>query len=254
VYIHIPKCGGVSVSKALKSCYINWNLRDSNLCRLFSEACLESAQTLTGKSLEAHDSAVIKFREKLLLYGMSQPQVEYISGHFLFSAAAYQAFHNEYTFVTMLRDPVKRWISEYFYNRHKSYGNFKTDLDINAYLNSEVGRANGQTYTRYLCGLTEVKDYGSEDVIVQSMENLHKFSVVGSIEHLDIFAQQFSNRFGRKIKIRRLNRNPKSQSYQQSVITDTMMSQIEQICRPDIEVYNYAVKQFILKDSALVSY
>jgi hypothetical protein len=245
VYIHIPKCGGVAISKALKACYINWNIRDSNLYKLSPKACHESAEKLRKKSLNVYDPAVIKFCEKLLLYGMFQPRIEYISGHFSFSIVAYQAFHHEYSFVTMLRDPVKRWISEYFYNRYKSHSHAKIDLDINAYLNSEVGRANGQTYARYLCGLTEVKDYNSEDIIAQSKENLHKFGVVGCIEHLDVFKQQFYEQFGRQLNIGRWNKNPKSRTYQESVITDAIMNQIEEICRPDIELYNYAVKEFI---------
>ncbi|MDJ0662363.1 MAG: sulfotransferase family 2 domain-containing protein [Crocosphaera sp.] len=251
IYIHIPKCGGVSLSKALKACYVTINIRDSNLYKLNSEACQKVAQTLEEKPLTVFDPTVIKLRQELLLYGMSQPNVNYISGHFLFSNIAHEAFHDQYQFITMLRDPVKRWISEYFYNRYKSYGNAKTDLDIEAYINSEAGRSSGQVYSRFLCGLTDVEDYSSADIIDSTKKNLHKFSLVGCIEHLDRFLEQFSQKFGRQLKVGQWNRNPKSKSYQKSVITDDMIDHIRELCRSDLEIYNYAVDNLIVGSNSM---
>ena len=191
VYIHIPKCGGVSISKALKACYAKWNPRDSNLYRLNLVACYDAAQRMSGRPLDVDDPEVSKLRQELLIYGMSLPKVEFVSGHCMFSSLAYQAFHKDYDFVVMLRDPVKRWISNYFYNRYKPFDMAKTDLELESYLESEDAKVSGQTYARYLCGLTEAEDYSSSDILAKAKENLHKFSVVGCIEHLDVFKQHF---------------------------------------------------------------
>ncbi len=104
VYIHIPKCGGVSISKALKACYATWDPRDLNLYNLDLEACYSAAQRITGRPLEVDDPEVSKLRQELLLYGMSSPKVELVKGHCMFSLLAYQAFHKDYDFVVMLRD------------------------------------------------------------------------------------------------------------------------------------------------------
>lgn len=245
-YIHIPKCGGVSLSKAIKACYVNWNVRDESLYKLDSEAAQRAMETVENQPLTTHDSRVVSFRQNLLLYGMAQPQVKYISGHFLFSNVAYDAFKDQYAFVTMLRDPVKRWISAYFYNRYKDYGNSKIELDIDTYLESDIARRSGQTYARYLCGLTDYQgDYSSDEIIQKAQENLTKFTVVGCIERKDLFETEFSKAFGQPLKLGKWNKSPKNKDYQKSLITDDMMDKIRQLCKSDIEIYNYAMRHLI---------
>ncbi|MEL7502236.1 MAG: sulfotransferase family 2 domain-containing protein [Cyanobacteria bacterium J06554_6] len=242
VYIHIPKYGGVSVSKALKACYASLNLRDDNLYKLDSVACLNAAQSNVGRPLRVGHPSVSRLRELLLLYGMSQAQAQYISGHFQFSSVAYEQFKHEYAFVTILRDPFKRWVSAYFYDRYKNYGNARTSLNISDYLDDKEAYRNAQIYARSLCGLVDVESYSVKELSELAKDNLHKFELVGCIEHLDVFVDQFYARYGRRLAIGRWNQNPKSKAYQKSVLSDAVMDRVRELCQLDIEIYNYAIE------------
>jgi len=244
-YIHIPKCGGVSISKALKACYISPNLRDDTLYKLDSVACLKASQAITNEPLQVGHPEVTRLREALLMYGMSQNQVRYISGHFQFSLAAYHQFQHEYGFLTVLRDPVKRWVSAYFYNRYKDYGNAQTELEIDEYLESEAAQRSAKTYARCLCGLVETQGYSNRELTEKAKENLHKFDLVGCTEYLDVFVEQFYARYKRRLSVGRWNQNPKSTAYQKSVLSDAVLDRVRELCQLDMEIYNYAVEQFI---------
>lgn len=244
-FIHIPKCGGASLSKAIKTCYATWDIRDTELYGLNAVAALKAAECIAGHPLETYDPAVIRFRQNLFIYAMSQPHIKYIRGHYLFSNIAAQQFGDSISFVTMLRDPVKRFISGYFYNRHKDYGNNQLNEHLDKYVTSQAAYHSGQTYVRYLCGDPEQKDCRSSEALEQAKSNLHKFSVVGCLEHKDIFFNQFYQQFGRQLNLGNWNSNPKSKAYQDTIVTDEIITKIEELCEVDIQLYNYALNNFV---------
>lgn len=249
-FLHIPKCGGVSIRKAIKSCYVSFDiLQDKYLTDLPSTAAFNAAQISAKQTCLSSDVTddyqILKFRESLLLYFMCQSDTKYIAGHFTFSAIAYQSFFDKFAFVTILRNPVKRWISAYFYNRYKKLGHRKTDADIAAYLESSFAQSQGYEYVKFLGGVDEGGDYTSEQAINRAKENLHKFTVVGCLEYQNDFVHQFQDRFGRKLNIRVSNQSPRPETDQNTVVTEAVKEKIETICRPDIEVYRYAIDNFV---------
>jgi len=249
-FLHIQKCGGSSINQAIKSCYQTLNItQDRYLSHLDSEAAFKAVQMSGGQTnLSAgtiNDYPILQFRENLLLYYMSQQRIRYIAGHFSFSATAYQHFFEKYAFVTVLRDPVERWISAYFYNRYKKAGDRKLDADFTAYLDSELGRSRGYTCVKLLGGANPAGDYTSEQAITRAKDNLQKFTVVGCLEYQEDFVRQFEQQFGRKLKIRSTNQSPKSKAYRRSLITEEIEEKIREICKPDVEVYQYAVDNFV---------
>ncbi|NEP24461.1 sulfotransferase family 2 domain-containing protein [Moorena sp. SIO3I6] len=257
VFIHIPKCGGSSISKALKSCYATWDIRDRNLCHLDAAASLKAAQKLIDRDLSSSrvdDPVVLKLRENLLVYFMCRENVNYITGHLVFSSVAHRHFQENYAFITILRDPVKRWISEYFYNRYKSHEHCKIDMEIEEYLDSEFGQAQGHKYVTFLGGNHEIGDYSPEQAVNQAKENLHKFALIGFLEYPEKFLKQFEERFGIKLRIRSLNRNPKSKKHQSSVITEKILEKIQRICQPDLEIYEYAIENFLNSNNSEYQY
>ncbi|MBT9317202.1 sulfotransferase family 2 domain-containing protein [Leptothoe spongobia] len=249
VYIHIPKCGGVSISKALKGCYVNWDVRDKAVYNLDSVATLKVAEQIENKSLYTQHPTVTGLRENLLMYAMAQQDIRFINGHFMFSNLAYNMSGHDFHFVTMLRNPVDKWISAYFYNRHKSYGNSKTDLPLEEYLDSPAAYRSGQSCVRFLYGkqIDDQDSVSTEQLLENAKKNLHCFKLVGAIEHLDTFLEQFSHTFGRRLDIGTWNRNPKSKSHQRSLITPQVYARIEDLCQPDTDLYNYAIDNLILK-------
>jgi len=238
-FMHIPKCGGSSVGHAIRRMYFTINLQKyyHNLANLHAAASLNVATIF--------DYPLFKFRENLLLYYMSQDNIKYISGHFNFSKKAYQKYGSRFTFITILRNPVKRWISHYFYDKYKKSNHFKIESDFDTFLKSDRGRESGNTYVSWLCGNDTFSNYRSSAAINQAKENLNKFGIVGALEHLEIFCKQFENVFGVPLKTKKNNINPVSNSFKRSVINAEAEKKINEICQPDIEIYEYALNNHI---------
>jgi hypothetical protein len=252
-FVHIPKCGGASISYAINWSYRTLDIRqDRNFISLDPAASFDIATKMTnqvsGNSHDLDDYPVLKLRESLLLYFMSQENTRYISGHFTFSDLAYREFHSRYAFITILRDPVKRWISAYFYNRYKQIEHRKVESDIQSYLASPFGQTQGYELVKFVGGPDEKGDYTSPQAIQRAKDNLHKFDVLGFLEHQAAFLRDFEARFGLKLKLEHRNQNPKSAEFRQSVITPEMEKQIQELCRPDLELYHYAAERVLKAD------
>lgn len=251
-YLHIYKCGGTSISQAIKSCYYNLeSLKSYPVFHLNREAAFNAYQTsikhnsfLFNQDQVDGDYLKWKLQEYLLLYYMGQEHINYIAGHFSFSAIAYQHFSDKYKFITVLRDPVKRYISAYFYSRYKQ-SDRSLNMEITEYLKSRTGLKGGSMYVKLLGGLDEAGDYTSEKAINRAKENLHKFSVVGCLEYQKDFLNQFEKQFDRKLNVREFNQNPKSKTYRKSVVSEELEAEIRAICQPDIEIYQYALENFV---------
>ena len=248
VFYHFFKCGGTSIAQAIKSCYLNLELsKNRHIFHLNGGAAKNASQKILELSdfpfaQTNNDDIERKFEEYLLLYYMSQKHIKYIAGHFTFSEIAYHYFSDKYAFVTVLRDPIERFISAYFYRRYKTG---KLDKDFKEHLKSENCLGGGFHYVKSLCGLESTEDYTSARAIAVAKENLHKFKIVGFLEYQEEFLNQFEEQFGRRLKIKVLNRSPKPEAYRKSIITQEIKEEIKKICKPDLEIYQYAVNNFV---------
>lgn len=248
-YLHIPKCGGTSFNKALQDCYIKWSLSDTdNIINLNSPASWEAIEKSIGTAFEpttVNDYPVMKFREELLLYCMSQRHVDFISGHFPFSRHSHKEFSDQFAFITILRDPVERWISSYFYNKNRQGHRYrKIDLDFEAYLKSDYARSQGYEYAKFLAGVDEQGEYMTAQAVAKAQENLHCFALVGFLHDMPTLLQKFEQLFGRNLNIGTLNKKPKSENLELMTLIEKNKLIIQEICQPDIEIYDYALKQF----------
>ena len=248
VFFHFFKCGGTSIAQAIKSCYLNLELiKNRHIFHLNAGAARNAAQEILELSdfplaQTNNDYIDRKLRESLLLYYMNQKHIKYIAGHFRFSEIAYQCFSDKYAFVTFLRDPVERFISSYLYSRYK-IGTI--DKEFIEHLKSEKFLSGVSLYAKCLCDLDHIEDYTSDIAIARAKENLHKFKIVGFLEYKEEFLNQFEEQFGRRLKIKVLNKSPKPEAYRKSIITEEIKEKIQEICKPDIEIYQYAVNNFV---------
>jgi hypothetical protein len=224
--------------------YINLNPgADQRLIRVNPQATLNARLALNEErspEFSIPPDFSMRIPEYLLLYFMSKPGVKYISGHIPFSEIAHRRFGNRFAFVTILRDPVERWISEYSFNRFKNSTHQKhtANMDIDAYLESARGKAQGGQYVLFLGGRINGGDYSSKGALKRAVENLQKFAVIGCVEDLEGFAWRFYERFGVKLEIGTRNVNPGPADWKTQTITANVRRQIENICERDSEIYH----------------
>ena len=200
VFLHIPKCGGTSVTRAINR-------------KFAPEAIHHLAATRVSSKLELD---LMSYRENLLLYHLAKEDCRLVTGHYNWSDRAYRLFGDEWKFVTVLRHPVKKWLSQYYFNRYKDIPaqHFQIDMDIDEYMNSQEGRALGHDQVSKLSDLAITEP---DAMLEAALENLDRFDVVGLTEHLDRFQQDFGQCFGTAIDIARLNINP-AQTRQQTAL------------------------------------
>jgi len=193
------------------------------------------------KAAQLSDVSEGEFSQPLLLYFMACHDVRYISGHFSFSETAYRAFSAEWDFITILRHPVSRWFSHYFYNRYKVGDHHSIREDLPTFVRSPRAVRLANAFILQLTG------HSVDDVLARpracvsrAIANLEKFALVGCLERLDVFVSQFDARYRTQLYVPRRQQNPMPAALQATQITDALRQQVEQMCRADMAVYQYA--------------
>lgn len=250
-FLHVPKCGGTSLDVAIKKRYPSFNFRKKCSMVSLSASASSNVIRLLNKNDYPNDTdddyPILKMRENLLLYFMSQKGYNYINGHFTFSEIAYQEFKDQYAFITILRDPMQRWLSSYFFNRFKTHFHRKIEEELFEHLSSPFGLSQGFEYVKFYGGADSSGDYKSNNAIEKAKNNLHKFNIVGFLEYHNQFTDQFKKMFGIKLNIGNKNKSPASSSYRNTQVTDEVKKKIFEVCEPDYEIYRYAIEHFLKK-------
>lgn len=242
VFLHIPKCGGNSIKDALRNATLTLRLWEDNSYVYISNASVvELEKILKKETSEAfstpHDS-ILRVSEYLLLYYMHMGlrNIQCITGHIPFSEIAYRNYGDKYAMVTLLRDPVDRWISEYYYRKHHKIGD--PEMGIEEYMTSPFGKAQGTQYVLYLGGRSNGNDHGSPEAVRRAKKNIENFAIIGFLDKLGDFVDRIQYRFGIRLNIGNKNVTPKKQD--REPISKAIRGQIENICERDYEIYNYA--------------
>ncbi len=226
-FIHIPKCGGTSIRSSMKKSWLNLALnRKVSLNHIASSKAADSL----GKE-------VLAYREELLRYYLYDTKAKYVFGHFKCTSQTRNLFQDDWTFVTLIRDPVKRWLSHYFFDkfREKNIDYNKTSLDLEEYLHSEEGKRNANMFLRHFSSYQpgmKVQD----DFVEEAIDNIRNFDVFGVLEDMTSFAKSYRVSTGVSLNIGKSNKNPKK-GYDQDAIPSALMQQIEEYNQHDTIIY-----------------
>ncbi len=239
-FLHVPKCGGTSVDKALRRVYQGAGYRTEHLDPF--------------ASLKAAELANIRMRpcrDHLLYYHMAQKNMRYLGGHFSYSDTARAAFA-DWRYVTLLREPVTRWLSGYFYNKYKQGDHFRVATSLDTYLDSRQALVAGRLYAAKLTSDLPIEEAGTDEAIEQAIANLQRFDAVGLLERLPTFAQDCQALIGVPIPVEHHNRSPRSEAEQHEEVTGEALERIRALCAPDLRVYE-AVQTRIEREGSWIT-
>ncbi|MCW8109505.1 sulfotransferase family protein [Alteromonas ponticola] len=232
-FCHVPKCAGVSLSKAIfSSTYPMW----LKATRFTGYIDLKSSQT----AAELLGVDMMTARETQLVFQLNDPQMRYTNGHCVAHPQVVSKFCNDWHFITILRDPVKRFISEYVYNRFKASEWQKHEDDLEQYLASDKAVSSALTYARYFSGEKDSHAIRAnpQSVVDAAIANLRNFSVCGTLEDMPRWQQKFNQTFTTKINIASQNTSPNQQAYRDITSNPEAMERIRLLCKIDYDIFN----------------
>ena len=236
VFHHVPKCGGTSIGRALRLRY------------LLSQATVDTQATFQMAEVMHPDGSfadrwtrAMHFRESMLIYLMLR-QVRCVSAHVAFSENAYRQFHDSYAFVTLLRDPVERFVSHYFHARRPD-DYFSTNMSLEEFLDTPAAAHLGRRYVEYFAGPFHLPASDAASEIERAKNNLDKFTVVGFLDDLADFRQRMYETLGVRLRIGHENQRHVDQ--RDTHIHPAQMARIEALCAPDIAIYEHARTHFL---------
>jgi len=196
-FLHIPKAAGSTINSI-----INQQFNSIELFRI--SKIIKSEIGNKWKVLPAPEREQIA-REKFTEYiNQNNTMLSMVIGHMKFGWHNYLEPGTTSTYLTMLREPVDRVISLYYYTRRVS-GHYINDkikqdhMDLSDYIQSGISLQIDNGMTRIISGIGYDRGFGKcdTDMLSLAMDNLeNKFSFVGISEHFDeslfILKQMFS--------------------------------------------------------------
>lgn len=177
LFLHQPKTGGISLRTTIAAQYPKEN------------------------TLEIRPNPRIKTPEDLKneLPG-DLSEIHFIHGHTIWGI--HNFVPSPFIYITMLRDPIERIISLYYYVRstpsHRLFSQVKTEnISLEGFLALEgaFGEIENQQ-TKLLAGKFAPDDRCTADILEQAKDNLDRFFIVGLTEQYDKSLRVFSNLFG----------------------------------------------------------
>jgi len=216
-------------------------LRDCGLFAPEEVACLAGPPTSVVASLFGED--LHEFRERLLVYYLAHDDLRCLAGHFRWSRTAWCAFADSWQFITLLREPLSRWYSHYFYNREKRRDErFQITVDLEEFVQTDRAVAIGGTLAYFFA---DASAPGEQSLVDQALSNLDRYALVGCLEHLDAFTARFRQAYGVELCLQNENESPRNRASQLAEITPEIDRRVRDLCAVDTEIYRRVVERHV---------
>lgn len=239
VFHHIPKCGGVSISSAMHAAYAPWLVRNIGASQTVKAVHILDAGPERNGDFAWRDIHALRTR---LLAMYLADGARCVSGHVQFSPAIHARFRETHRFVTVLRDPVKRFVSQFLYSTRTSRSYDRRDMDWTEAGLAASGPLWGRTMARFLAGADELDNIGDDELVDRAKQALHTLDIIGFLDDLPAFAEAIQDRTGARLAIGRENRSPTRQT--QALHRHPLMERVREYCAVDSEIHAYARREF----------
>ena len=217
VYIHVPKCGGSSFGAALRLRYV---LSQSTIPLGLGDPRLDGM---------AHILSDYDHRD-IVLQCLLQRRVRCIAGHVRYDPRLHAS--SGYQYVTLLRDPVARFVSHYHYlqRRHPDPARAAT---LAAFVETEEARHIASQYLFYFARETGPSCRNLPAALRRAQQNLARFALIGDLADPTGFARGLRQLTGLPLPVLHRNRAPVPKE-----LTGELRRRIEALTAADRAIYH----------------
>lgn len=255
VFIHIPKSGGISIDLAMREQFAK-----AGQPRFSREGAIEMSLATFNQKVNDLDS-IAKFSDHhakqlsgLLAYYLSQDW-QYISGHVCSNKYLLEQYGQQKNFVTVLREPKSRFISNYIYNKLTNPlplmapNNINSDNligEVDRILEHRRGWQMANVMSMCITGRFAEDETDATYMQTEFLNNLEKFKVVGFLDDLNGFSEQVKTISKKEILIGNHNTTDSFLDEKKQEIKSTLQTyfnepkikqKIEHLCRFDTQNY-----------------
>ncbi len=235
LFLHLPKCGGTSLSEAMYATVPlgqRIGVIDAVATRRAAAILRFGADdaTLCHEDLE-HGQDTFDLREGMLLQHMAWDTM-LIHGHVLWSEAAERHFGAAYKVVTVMREPLARTVSNFRMARRA--GVVADDFD--AWVEGPVARRQARVFLRYLAGANDIAEEAVPEALERARARLGRVALVGFLDRMDGFRAAYGDLFGVRLRLPRLNAAPDAAPD----LTPAQEARLRALCAPDIALWEAA--------------
>jgi hypothetical protein len=230
-FFHAPKCGGTSINRWLA-------------IALGGPAGIDPI----GAEAAAHNLGLtgVEMREAILAYFVQRRHARLIAGHFIYSPRAFLGHEDEFDLITVLRNPLDRLLSHYYFNRFQDKRDHTPiDIDLSEWLSTDQAKGAATLFVKMFVGdmavATALDRHGHwhdmRSAVASTIENLEEFAIVGILEHLRDFEAAVQQRHGITGRIGHLRKSPRPGYVKFADQPVGLQDRILEMCEADLTIY-----------------